>query len=235
MRLYVLATPIGNLEDLTLRGWRILKEGDGIIAEDTRVTRKLLEHYKIQKPIFVFHQHSGGRELKKITALLRDGKNMILVTDAGTPGIADPGGKLIFELIRAIPELEVVPLPGPNAAIAALSISGFPANEFVFLGFPPHKKGRQKFFKEVTATDRAVVFYESPHRILKALEVLAVLCPDRLLVVARELTKKFETIYRGTAKQILEYSKSELGRGEITVVVGPTAYHNTWTSSVQVL
>lgn len=222
-KLYVLGTPIGNLEDLTLRGLRVLGECDGVIAEDTRVTRKLFERYSIEKPIFIFHQHSSAGEYKKITQLLQEGKNLVLVTDAGTPGISDPGGKLIENLLREVPGLEIIPLPGPNAAIAALSISGFPTDEFVFLGFPPHKKGRQTFFKKLAQINATAVFYESVHRIRKTLEQMEaeeLLC-SRSLVVARELTKKFETIYRGTAREILAQLSASEFRGEFTLVVGP--------------
>lgn len=218
-KLFVLATPLGNLEDLTLRGLRVLGEMDGVIAEDTRVTRKLLEHYQIQKPLFIFHQHSSVKDMEKIGTMLEEGKNLVLVTDAGTPGIADPGGQLVAGLIQRWPEVEIIPLPGPNAAVAALSISGFPADNFLFLGFPPHKKGRQTWFKNVAETKCTVVFYESPHRILKTLQTLTEMIPERLLVVARELTKKFETIYRGTATEILKLLTSEQVRGEFTVVV----------------
>jgi 16S rRNA (cytidine1402-2'-O)-methyltransferase len=222
-RLFVLATPIGNLEDLTLRGLRILGEVDGVVAEDTRVTQKLLQRYQIQKPLYVFHQHSSPRDIEKIAEMLEAGKNLVLVTDAGTPGISDPGGQLIENLLKTIPGLEIIPLPGSNAAMTALSISGFPADHFSFLGFPPHKKGRQKFFKEVSEKEETVVFYESVHRILKALEQVNALeeLKNRPIVVARELTKKFETIYRGTAAEILAKLQLEGPRGEFVVVIGP--------------
>ena len=220
-KLFVLATPLGNLEDLTLRGLRVLGEAGAVIAEDTRVTNKLLEHYKINKPLLIFHQHSGGRELDKIIERLKEGQDLVLVTDAGTPGISDPGGKLIEQLLKEFGgDLSVMPLPGPNAAVAALSISGFPTDKFLFLGFPPHKKGRQTFFRNLAETDCAAVFYESPHRILKALQSLAEIMPERPLLVARELTKKFETIYRGTAREILNRLTSDQVRGEFTVVAG---------------
>lgn len=221
-KLLVLATPLGNLKDITLRGLEELKSADGIIAEDSRVTTKLLAHWQIVKPIFVFHQHSQDWAVEKIATLLREGKNLVLVTDAGTPAVADPGGWLISELLKRLgEELIISPLPGPNAAIAALSVSGFSADHFLFLGFPPHKKGRNKFFEKLAATDCTVVFYESPHRILKTLKFFQEhgQLKDRPLVVARELTKKFETIYRGTAAEILIKNRSKLEQGEITVVV----------------
>ncbi len=219
-RLFVLATPLGNLEDLTLGGLRILGEVFAIVAEDTRVTRKLLEHYKIAKPLLIFHQHSAPREKAKIAELLKEGKDLVLVTDAGTPGISDPGGQLIEELLKEFGQgLPIIPLPGSNAAVAALSISGFSADKFLFLGFPPHKKGRQTFFRKIAETDCTVVFYESPHRILKTLQMLVEIMPERPLVIARELTKKFETIYRGTANEILSRLTNDQVRGEFTVVV----------------
>ncbi|MDO8494941.1 MAG: 16S rRNA (cytidine(1402)-2'-O)-methyltransferase [bacterium] len=222
-KLFIIATPIGNLEDLTLRGLRILGEVDGIIAEDTRVTQKLLEHYGIKKSLYTFHQHSLEKETEKIARLLEEGKNLALVTDAGTPGISDPGGKLIEDLLKTMPDLEIIPIPGPNAAITALSVAGFPADHFLFLGFPPHKKGRQTFFREMTEAEPTIVFYESTHRILKALEQMSALenLRERPIVVLRELTKKFETIYRGTAAEILAKLQQEGPRGEFVVVIGP--------------
>lgn len=224
-KLYVLGTPIGNLEDLTFRGLRVLEECDGVIAEDTRVTRKLLEHYKIRKPLFIFHQHSSEREEQNIKGLLQKGKILVLVTDAGTPGISDSGSKLIVDLVKNCPDLEIIPLPGPNAAVAALSISGFPTDRFVFLGFPPHKKGRQTFFKKLSEIEDTAVFYESVHRIIKTLEQIngKESLRTRPLVVARELTKKFETIYRGTAIETLQRLQAENPRGEFTIVMGPVS------------
>ena len=155
--------------------------------------------------------------------MLKAGKNVALVTDAGTPGISDPGGKLIEEVLETSNlEAEIVPIPGPNAAVTALSISGFPTDRFLFLGFSPHKKGRKTFFQEVADSEYTVVFYESPHRIIKTLKEMSEHedLKERRIVVARELTKKFETIYRGTALEILEKYEKELARGELTIVVG---------------
>ena len=219
--LYIVATPIGNLEDITLRAINALSNADLILAEDTRVTRVLLDRYNIKKEILSYHQHSGFKKIEHIIELLRQGKNLTLVTDAGTPGISDPGGFLIEEALRAIPDLKVVPIPGPNAAIAALSVSGFPTDEFVFLGFPPHKKGRQTFFKKISEIESAIVFYESKHRILKALENLEKLSElgDRKIMVARELTKQFETIYRGTLSEIKPRLTDKNLLGEFVVVI----------------
>ena len=220
--LYIVATPIGNLEDITLRAINVLNNADLILAEDTRITRILLDRYNIKKDLISYHQHSGFKKIDRIIDMLKDGKNLALVTDAGTPGISDPGGFLVSEALKAIPDLKVVPIPGPNAALAALSISGFPADKFVFLGFPPHKKGRQTFFKKIGQLENTIVFYESKHRIIKALENLRdlSLLGGRKIVVCRELTKQFETIYRGTVDELLPKFKLDKNNlGEFVVVI----------------
>lgn len=217
--LYIIATPIGNLEDITLRAISTLNSVDLILAEDTRVTKVLLERYNIKKDVISYHQHSGFKKIDHIVELLKQGKNLALVTDAGTPGINDPGGFLVSEALKAIPDLKVVPIPGANAVIATLSVSGFPADRFVFLGFPPHKKGRQTFFKRIGKIESTIVFYESKHRILKALDALASI--DRPLVVCREMTKQFETTYRGTAQEILLKLHDKNLLGEFVIVMGP--------------
>jgi len=232
MKLYIVATPIGNLADITLRAVNTLSNADVILAEDTRVTRVtrvLLEHLNIRKELMVYHQHSGPKEIQKIIGILRAGRTVALVSDAGTPGVNDPGNYLLQEILRALPEVHIVPIPGPNAAVAALSVSGFPSDRFVFMGFPPHKKGRMTFFKDIGETEGTVVFYESKHRIAKALEQLRTVAAagDRPLMVARELTKQFETFYRGTAEHIameLQKNKNNL-LGEFVVVVGPHPKH----------
>jgi len=219
--LHIVATPIGNLEDITLRAINTLSNADLILAEDTRVTRILLDRYNIKKDILSYHQHSDFKKIDYILQLLKEGKNLALVTDAGTPAINDPGSHLVSEALKAIPDLKVVPIPGPNAAIAALSISGFATDEFVFLGFPPHKKGRQTFFKNIAEIESTIVFYESKHRILKALENLEKLSKlgDRKMMVARELTKQFETIYRGTLAEIKPRLSDKNLLGEFVVVI----------------
>ncbi len=213
---YVIGTPIGNLEDVSLRALSVLANVNFILAEDTRVTKRLLERYNIQvKKLISYHQHSDIKKINQIIKIAQS-EDIVMVSDAGTPGISDPGGKLIKELVEKVPNLKIIPIPGPFAAAAALSVSGFPADRFVFMGFPPHKKGRETFFKRLASYDQTVVFYESPHRIMKALGSLVPFM--RKLVVARELTKQFETIYRGEAEEILR----ELGdnpRGEFVVVV----------------
>lgn len=217
-KLYIVATPIGNLGDITLRALETLKSVDIILCEDTRVTKNLLAHYQISKTLSSYHQHTDVRKVREIISLLEEGKNIALVTDAGTPGISDPGGLLIEQVIKSVATVEIVPIPGASAVIAALSISGFATDKFVFLGFPPHKNKRQKYFKQVAAAEHTVVFYESGHRIKKCLQELKeILDPKRQLIVCREITKKFETIYRGTIEQVAEQMQDE--RGEFVVVV----------------
>ncbi|MBI1908288.1 16S rRNA (cytidine(1402)-2'-O)-methyltransferase [Candidatus Uhrbacteria bacterium] len=173
MTLYVVGTPIGNLSDLSSRAADVLGSVHAIACEDTRVTGKLLSHLGIQKPLVSVHQHATAGKLREVLDLLGEGKDVALVTDAGTPGISDPGGLLVQEAAaRFGSALRIVPIPGPCAAIAALSVSGFPTDRFVFLGFPPHKKGRRGFFDRVAAEEEVVVFYESVHRAEKALAEL---------------------------------------------------------------
>ena len=219
--LYIVATPIGNLEDITLRAISVLSNADLILAEDTRVTRVLLERYNIKKELISYHEYSGLKKLDRIIEMLKEDRKLALVTDAGTPGINDPGSYLIQEVLKEIPDLKIVPVPGANAAIAALSISGFYTDEFIFLGFPPHKKGRQTFFKKIGEMKETIVFYESKHRIIKSLESLRNLSSleDRKVMVARELTKQFETIYRGSIDDIIaELSKGNI-LGEFVIVI----------------
>lgn len=222
--LYVVATPIGNLEDISLRALDVIKKADLILAEDTRVTKKLLDRYDIVKPLISYHQHSTFNKVKELIKNISETQNTVLISDAGTPGINDPGGKLIEAIVKTnlqddpVNVVEIIPIPGANAAITALSVSGFPADKFQFLGFPPHKKGRKTFFQEVAESKITVVFYESPFRILKALAELPV---NREIVVARELTKKFETIYRGKADNIIRQltDHSDEIKGEFVVIV----------------
>lgn len=227
--LYIVATPIGNLQDISLRAIEVLKSVDGIYCEDTRVTAKLLGHFDIQKPLHAYHQHSDERVVAHIVEALGSGQTLALVSDAGTPGINDPGGRLVQQVLERVPDIQIVPLPGANAAITALSASGFPADRFQYWGFVPHKKGRQTFFADLAATDDTVVFYESKHRIAKAMEQLgtaleAAGTAHRPMMVARELTKKFETLYRGTAADIAPQLSGDNGLGEFAVVVAPKAW-----------
>lgn len=228
-KLFVVATPIGNLKDITMRALETLQSVDYILCEDTRVTKKLLAHYQINKPTISYHQHSTESKIKEIIQLLAEGKNLALVTDAGTPGISDPGNRLISVILERDSSSQqagtqndkdvIIPIPGSCAAIAALSVSGFPTDKFYFAGFPPHKNKRQKFFKELATREETIVFYESTHRILKTLSELQTFMPQREIMVARELTKQFETIYRGTAAEVLEKIKKGPIKGEFVVVI----------------
>ncbi len=221
--LFIVATPIGNLEDISLRALRILKEVDIILCEDTRVTRKLLLRYDIKTPVLSYHQHSQLKKVNHIADLLEEGKNLALVSDSGTPGISDPGNKLIDFLVKKNINLTIIPIPGCSALITAASISGFPMDRFTFLGFPPHKKKRNKFFEELLKIKHPVVFYESPHRIIKTLEEIGnksqKLNLNLQVIACRELTKKFETIYRGTINEVIKKVKDDKIKGEFTVII----------------
>ena len=223
-KFYVVATPIGNLGDITFRAIETLKSVDLILCEDTRETKKILDKYGIVKPTMSYHAQSKLAKTDKIFKLLEEGKNLALVSDAGTPGISDPGALLVSK-IREKNKLrysvDVIPVPGPSAVIAALSASGLPTHEFTFLGFLPHKKGRETLFKEIAVSERTMVFYESPHRILKTLESLVKFCPDKKVCLARELTKIYEEFKTGTPAEVLEYlnKNKEKQRGEFTVIV----------------
>lgn len=218
--LYIVATPIGNLSDMTFRAVDVLKNVDLILCEDTRNTKVLLDRFQIKTPTQSYHQHSQLEKTDYIAGLLKQGKNIALVSDAGTPGISDPGNKLIEQLVVIFSDsLKVVPVPGPSADIAALSVSGFITDRFLFLGFPPTKNKRKKFFEEAVLSKYTVVFYESPFRIIKALEELASLDKNLEVMVARELTKKFETIYRGNIEKVLENVKKSIIKGEFVVII----------------
>lgn len=220
--LYVVATPIGNLQDASPRSLEILRSVDAVICEDTRVTAKLLAANEISRPLLSHHHHSDQSKTKEIVERLAKGGTLALVTDAGTPAISDPGGMLVRDILAELgQEVKIIPIPGPSACIAALSISAFPADRFVFLGFPPHKNGRQTWFKELAERPETVVFYESTHRIEKTLEQLGAAVGIRPLVVCRELTKMYETTYRGTATEIMAAIKASSDKGEFVIVVGP--------------
>ncbi len=222
--LYITATPIGNLEDLSFRALRILTEVDLILCEDTRVTKKLLDHYQIKTPTLSYHQHSKLQKIERIINLLKEGKNLALVSDAGTPGVSDPGNLLVNEVIKKLGnEVKIIPIPGLSAVTAAAGISGFPMDKFLFLGFPPVKKKRKKFFEEIINSKYSVVFYESPYRIIKTLRELELTTKTYSLkpqvVVCRELTKKFETIYRGTIEEVIKQIEKDIIKGEFVVIV----------------
>jgi 16S rRNA (cytidine1402-2'-O)-methyltransferase len=221
--LFIVSTPIGNLGDITYRAVETLRAVDVIACEDTRVTKKLLDRYEISKPLISYNAHASVARHDEIVALLREGKKVALVSDAGTPTISDPGSMLVKMVRDELgDQVSIVPIPGASALLAALSASGFPSSDFLFLGFLPHKKGRETLFKEIAASERTVVFYESPHRIEKSLESLdLVLESDRKICVARELTKMFEEIQIGTATEIANYYKANQDkvRGEFVVIV----------------
>ena len=204
--LSVVGTPIGNLEDITLRALRVLREADIVLCEDTRVTKRLLErHAIVNKQLSAYNEQKSGVAAEKVIAWLEEGKNVALVTDAGTPGISDPGALLVQKVREALPEVKVESVPGPSALTAALSVTGVSADEFLFLGFLPHKKGRETLFKEIAASERTVMFYESPHRILKTLESLTKFAPAKKVTIVRELTKIHEEVKSGTSAELLEF------------------------------
>ncbi len=218
--LYVVATPIGNLEDISLRALRILKEVDLILCEDTRVTRKLLARYQIKKILVSYHQHSKLQKLDYIISLLESGKNLALVSDSGTPGVCDPGNELIKEVINRLGEkVKIIPIPGPSALTCAISISGFPMDRFLFLGFLPKKRKRKEILEKITKSEYPVVFFEPPYRILKTLKEIESLEKNLEIVVCKELTKKFETVYRGKIGKVIEEMKKNPIKGEFVVII----------------
>lgn len=211
-KLSVVATPIGNLEDITLRALRILKEADVVACEDTRQTRKLLAHFDIHTPTSAFMH---------VPTLIGQGKHVALVSDAGTPGVSDPGLELVSVVREKFPDTTVETVPGASSLTAALAVAGLRAPSFTFYGFLPQKKGRESLLKEIASQGRAGVFLESPHRIMKALEALAALAPERRIGTYRELTKLYEEHKVGAASEVLEYFKENEGkqRGEFVVIV----------------
>jgi len=216
--LYIVPTPIGNLKDITLRALDALKEVELILAEDTRTTSNLLNHYKITKPLSPYHQHNEHKVLHHLIDQLSQGKKMALVTDAGTPGISDPAFLLVRGCIKA--GIKVECLPGATAFVPALVNSGIPSNRFVFEGFLPLKKGRQTLLKNLAAEDRTMIFYESPVRLVKTLqEFIQYFGADRLCCVSRELTKLFEENRRGTLREVCDHFKEKNPKGEIVIVI----------------
>lgn len=224
-RLSVIGTPIGNLGDITARALEVLRSCDAVLCEDTRVTAKLLSHYAIAKPLISYHAHSGNAKYDKVLSLLEEGKHLALVSDAGTPTISDPGALLVREVRERFGDVVIIDaVPGPSAVATALSISGIPADAYLFVGFPPHKKGRKTFFDTLTASPYTTVFYESPHRIIKALESLVErLEVTRTVSVCREITKLHEEVVTGSAPEVLaRYTKRpDTVRGEFVVIVAP--------------
>lgn len=214
-KLYVVATPIGNLEDITLRAINTLKSVDIILAEDTRVTAKLLNHYDIKKPMVSVHERSRPEKIGEVVLDIKSGKNAAFVSDAGTPAIADPGGFLVQEAIKL--GIETIPIPGPSALTTAFSIAGIRSEKgLLFLGYFPKKKGRQTLLNQLKEEKRTIVFYESPYRIIKTLNNLREYLGDREVVVCRELTKKFEETYRGKISEVLPQIKP---KGEFVIIL----------------
>ncbi len=220
--LYIVPTPIGNLEDISLRAIRVLREVDLVLCEDTSVTQKLFKKYDIITKTSVFYAQTGMKNIEKIMSLLREGKSLALISDAGTPTISDPGVFLVDIVRTELPEVQVVALPGASALTTALSTSGITSSTFTFYGFMPHKKGRKTFFKTIAESLYTSVFYESVHRIEKTLESLVVtLEKTRQMVIARELTKLHEEVVRGNAEEVKEYfiKNKDHVRGEFVVIV----------------
>ncbi len=225
--LHIVATPIGNLDDITKRALDTLSTADLILCEDTRVTKKLLDHYNIKKPLQSLHQHSDDAKIKTIINKLKKDESISYVSDAGTPGVNDPGGKLVAEALKA--NLTVATIPGPSALTAAISICGFPMEQFTYLGFAPTKKGRQTFFKDAMQRPEATVFFESTHRLIKALESMSATVEgtddkQRMVCVCREMTKIYETIYRGSAEKVLIDIKNSSAKGESVIIIAPKKY-----------
>ena len=216
--LYLVPTPIGNLKDITLRALEVLKQVDLILAEDTRTTSKLLNHYQISTPLTPYHQHNEHKVLSHLVSQLQAGKTMAVVTDAGTPGISDPAFLLVRECVKE--GIKVESLPGATAFVPALVNSGLPCNRFVFEGFLPLKQGRQTLLKKLAEEERTIILYESPMRLVKTLEELAqYLGADRPCSVGRELTKMYEENKRGTLQEVADHFKSKTVKGEIVIVI----------------
>lgn len=235
--LYIVATPIGNLEDMTLRALRILKEVDLIACEDTRVTKKLLLHYSIGTQTTSLHHHSDEKKINFVVNKLKEGKNIAYVSDAGTPGVSDPGNKLVEVAVEN--GIKVVAIPGPSALNSLISVAGVDMQKFTFFGFPPHKKGRETFFRNVLLSEIPVVYYESPHRLIKNLELLQTIFKSEFnsdselnsgenfkrikknIIIGRELTKMFEEVIRGDIEFVLQYYLSNPAKvkGEIVIIV----------------
>lgn len=223
----VVATPIGNLEDITLRALSVLRGSDLILCEDTRMTKRLLDRHDIHVPTKSYHTHSQLSRKEEIVGLLKEGKNLSLVSDAGTPGISDPGIELVKylrqELVTEIGDgsIKIETIPGPSALTAAISVSGVPCADFTFLGFLPHKKGRETLFKEIATSERTMIFYESPHRIMKTLESLVMHASTKKVTVCRELTKMFEEVISSSPLEVKEYfdKNADKVRGEFVVIV----------------
>ena len=217
-QLFVVGTPIGNLKDISIRAISTLQNVDLILAEDTRNSRKLLNAHRIDTKMISYHEHSKENETQKIINLLKNGKNLALISDAGTPTISDPGYGLIRNCIKA--KIKIIPIPGASAITTALSVSGLPSDSFSFYGFLPQKKGRLKKIKDLTNIDNTIILFESPYRLEKTLNQLLDILGNRTVVVGRELTKLYEEIIRGNLREIIEYFSKTKVKGEIVIMIG---------------
>ncbi len=217
--LYIVATPIGNMSDVSKRMISTLEGVDVVFAEDTRVAGSLLSKLELNKTVKRYDHHSHDKQVGEVVQLLAEGKSVAYVSDAGTPGIEDPGGRLVRAVADTFENAPIVPIPGPSAVATALSICGFPADKYTVAGFPPKKKGRSTYFDKLAEIKGTVALYESTHRIEKTVNEIAERTPDRQMVVARELTKKFETILRGTASELVDKLSTENTKGEFVIVL----------------
>jgi 16S rRNA (cytidine1402-2'-O)-methyltransferase len=218
-KLYIVSTPIGNLKDITLRALETLENVNFILCEDTRITSRLLKHYNISKELISFNAVSEKKKIPNVIERIKSGDNCALVSDAGTPAISDPGVRLVSETIKE--QIDVVPIPGASAVITALTISGLPTDSFIFEGFLPQKKGRQKKLKELSEEKRTIILYESTYRIEKLVNELTEYMPKRYVVICRELTKKFEETWRGYPNEIKEALDEKISKGEFVVIISP--------------
>tara|TARA_B100000674_G_scaffold382401_1_gene325345 strand:- start:133 stop:825 length:693 start_codon:yes stop_codon:yes gene_type:complete len=217
-KLFVVGTPIGNLADITYRAIDVLNNVEFIFAEDTRVSKKLLNHYSIDKKIYSYHDYSRDSEVVNLINILVDGSNVALISDAGTPTISDPGYRLIRQCIKK--GIDVIPIPGPSAVTAALSVAGLPSDSFTFIGFLPQKKGRVKKIEQLNDIENTIIVFESPHRILKTLNQFLEILGNRQVVIGRELTKLYEEIIRGNLKEVIQRISDKSLKGEIVIMIG---------------
>ncbi len=217
-KLFVVGTPIGNLADITYRAIDVLSSVEFIFAEDTRVSKKLLNHYSIDKKIYSYHDYSRDSEVINLINILVDGSNVALISDAGTPTISDPGYRLIRKCIKK--GIDVIPIPGPSAVTAALSVAGLPSDSFTFIGFLPQKKGRVKKIEQLNDIENTIIVFESPHRILKTLNQFLEILGNRQVVIGRELTKLYEEIIRGNLEEVIQRISDKSLKGEIVIMIG---------------
>ncbi len=221
--LYIISSPIGNLSDISLRALEILKETDIVVCEDSRITNRLLSRYNIKKPLYSIHQHSSAREYRKVISKIAESNTCAYLSDAGTPGLQDPGPQLIEQVLKLYPDTKITPVPGPSAVTAILSISHFRVDSFLFLGYLPKKKGKEKTIKEILSSRVPVVFFESSHRILKTLMLIYELAEDkdkRNIIIGKDLTKLREDVFRGSVKEAFEYYKNHKSiKGEYVLLI----------------